>query len=138
MKRFKGKPPYNADGKTNFRYTSGKPGVYVILREGEIVYIGHSKSDVYKTLYRHFQSWNDPTQVRVTFNKQLKRRKFICRVVLCTPMQAERLERALILKHKPKYNTFKYTLFDETAAEKRAVSKVVAEFIGTRVEEVPF
>lgn len=138
MRKFRGQPPYNAHGKTNFRYTSGKSGVYLIYRDAKIVYIGSSKSDVYKTMYRHFQSWDDPTQIRVTFKKQLQRRKFMCRVVLCTPLQAERLERALIVKHKPKYNTFKYLLFDETATEKRAVSKVVKDFIGAKVETCPF
>lgn len=138
MRKFRGQPPYNKEGKTNFRYTSGKPGVYLIYRDGVLVYIGSSKSDVYKTMYRHFQSWNDPTQVRVTFQKQLKRRQFRCRVVLTTPIQAERLERALIVKHKPKYNTYKYLLFDETERERRAKTKLVKEFIGTPVESCPF
>lgn len=138
MRKFKSQPPYNKDGKTNFRYTAGKSGVYLIYRDGKLVYIGSSKSDVYKTMYRHFQAWNDPTQVRVTFQKQLNRRKFLCRVVLATPRQSERLERALIVKHKPQYNTLKYLLFSESTEEKKAVSKCVAEFIGTPVESCPF
>lgn len=35
------------------------PGVYIIKQYGVIVYVGYSRTDVWKVLYRHFQQWTD-------------------------------------------------------------------------------
>lgn len=92
-------PPYNAEGKTVFPGTRGRPGVYLVKEAGNIVYVGHSSSDLYKTMYRHFQSWHDK-QYRATYPKTGP----TVRVVLTTAAQAPRLEAALIRKHRPRDN----------------------------------
>lgn len=134
MRKFRTQPPYNKDGKTNFRYTAGKSGVYLIYKNGSLVYVGMSKTNVYRTMYRHFQKWDDPSQVRVTYNPRSTRNAFSCRVVLCTPLQAENLEKVLIRKHKPKDNPNKYLTFTPTAKH----TKAIQDFIGTPVESCPF
>jgi hypothetical protein len=59
MKKTRYKEPYNKYGKTNFGFTENKSGVYLIKskRTNKIVYVGYSASNLYKTMYRHFQSW---------------------------------------------------------------------------------
>jgi excinuclease UvrABC nuclease subunit len=83
-------------------YTAQLPGVYVIYKNEKIVYVGYSSYNVYKTLYRHFQSWYDETQKRIVYSKNDPRIKV--RVVYCSPTKAKKLETALIFKHKPKDN----------------------------------
>lgn len=101
-------PPYNNKGKTTFNIRN-KPGVYLIYKNSELLYVGFSASDVYKALYRHLQEWNDPKQQRVTY-KQIKGIKV--RVVYTrTGAKARSLEEALILKHKPPHNINKYDGF---------------------------
>ena len=99
MKKSRFKPPYNKEGlKTMFPKLRGKSGVYIIksIRTGKIVYIGHSQSDLYKTMYRHFQSWNDESQIRTTYPKK----GYTVRIVLTSKTRAKWLEKALILKYK--------------------------------------
>ncbi len=134
MRKFRTKSPYDKDGKTNFKYTNGKSGVYLIYKDSKLMYVGMSGSNLYKTMYRHFQSWEDSTQIRTTYNGKSTRNKFTCRVVLCSPSKAASLEKMIIIKHKPKDNPIKYLLFKPM---KRDV-KVLNEFIGTPVESCPF
>ena len=123
-------------------YFKGKAGCYIIKRGIKIVYIGYSSSDVYKTMYRHFQSWNDKTQKRVTYPKTAADLKV--KIVLCTPRQAPRLESALIRKHKPKDNTMKLeSLF--LSEEKRSMqsyqtSQIIKadDFADVDKNETPF
>jgi len=62
-------PPYNETGGTTFKDTVSKPGVYLIKNSvGEIIYVGYSKNNLYRTLYRHFQVWNDRNP-RITYKK---------------------------------------------------------------------
>jgi len=95
--------PYNKDGTTNLGFSKSKAGVYIIKKSDKIVYIGYSATNLYKTLTRHFQSWEDNTQVRVSYGKY-QRDSITVRVIVTTPARAEKLERALILKHEPKDN----------------------------------
>ena len=71
MKKSKWRPPYTKDGKTNFPLRK-KSGVYLIKKKdlGSIVYVGFSGSDLYKTMYRHFQQWTHPQQPVVTYVNQ--------------------------------------------------------------------
>ena len=96
--------PYLISSRTAFPKRK-KSGVYLIKRNS-ILYIGMSQTDLYKTMYRHFQSWQDKKQVRVTYSKN--DRSIFVRVIYCTPVRAERLEKALILKYNPKDNPEKY------------------------------
>lgn len=113
LRRTRFLPPYTPSGRTTFPQTA-TPGVYLIQKAGEIRYVGYSAKDLYKTLYRHFQEWNDPRGERVVY-KQLHDVRV--RVLYTrTGAQARELERALILHHKPKDNTEKhrgYRLTDE-------------------------
>lgn len=101
--------PVYVNGKPNpelVRADKRRPGVYLIKVRGELRYIGHSASNVYKTLTRHFQSWEDRSQVRITYPKA----SYVTgRVVYTnTGRQAAQLETALILKHRPPDNPKKY------------------------------
>lgn len=103
---------YTAPGKTSrpVRAARGKAGVYLIRAKGakNPCYIGHSKGNLYKTLLRHFQRWEDPTQVRVTYPQDAG---YKVRIVTTTPTRAAALEKALIIKYRPKDNPDKLELF---------------------------
>lgn len=49
--------------------TKAQCGVYLIRsrQSKKILYVGHSQTQLYSTLYRHFQSWIDPSQHRTTY-----------------------------------------------------------------------
>lgn len=135
-KKSRFKEPYNGE-KTNFRFTNGKAGVYLVQNAaGKIVYVGMSASNLYKAMYRHFQSWKDRTQVRITYPKQ----GYKVRVILTTSKQAYRLERALIMKIKPKDNPDKLERFIQSAAEAAELKKYEAKPVDNWevLENVPF
>ena len=100
MKKTKWIEPYDGD-KTNFTSTQNKSGVYLIKENGSIVYVGYSKNNLYRTMYRHFETWNANQTVQ-TYNG--KNGNYKCRVLLTTPAQAMKLETALIVKHQPRDN----------------------------------
>ena len=107
--------PYHANGKTTFN-VQNKPGVYLIYVDDKIDYVGYSGTNLYKTLYRHFQKWNDPNQTRVTYNKN--RNDITVRVVYTvTPNHAFKLEKALINKYKPKSNPSQYLDYTPTKGD---------------------
>jgi len=79
-----------------------RPGVYIVKKGNDILYIGFSGSDVIRTMYRHFYNWGDE-QLRIVFNQEDKNIKV--RVIYTnTPGQAAKLESALLKKYKTKYN----------------------------------
>lgn len=97
--------PYQANGRTTFGIR-GKPGVYLIYKAGEVVYVGYSGTNLYKAMYRHFQRWNDPNQNRVTYSDLSN---ITVRVVYTNnSYRAERLEKALINRYQPPDNTVTY------------------------------
>lgn len=130
MIKTRAKKPYSEDGKTNFP-ARNKSGVYLIYKAGKLRYVGQSGYDVYKTMYRHFQDWNDKKQTRI-FYKQLK--DISVRVIYCSPAQAKTLERAIILKYKPTDNPDKLELFSLSKNEQKAL----AELQKTDFSDVPF
>lgn len=113
MKKFRFAPPYKKDGKTSFPKSQNRPGVYIIKENGKIVYIGYSGSNLYKTMYRHFQAWRDATQRRVEYNPK-GRKKYSVRIIYCTKSQAPRLEKMLIKKIGPRDNDEKYNSYQPT------------------------
>lgn len=142
MKVFKFLPPYKPTGKTTFPETKNRTGVYLIKKNGILVYVGYSENDLYKTLYRHFQTWNDKDQPgRISYKNQLNRNNFTVRVVFTTKKRAEALEKALIIKHKPKDNKLKYQAYikEATATEKNYIDSVkqIYEFAPV-LTEAPF
>lgn len=128
MKVYKFWPPYQANGNTTFPQTQQKSGVYIIKESGKIVYIGFSRTNLYRTMYRHFQKWNHAGQDVVTYHSKLTRHAYTCRVVLCTPTQAQRLERALILKYNPRDNREKYKYYKQGPADTKIVQQYENEF----------
>lgn len=118
MKKFKFIPIYQeADrNKTNISFATGKSGIYLIKEDNKIVYVGHSASNLYKTITRHFQTWNDRQQDRIVYPKN-KRHRYSVRIIFTTPKQSGRLEMYLINKMRPrdnekKYETYQQTLYD--------------------------
>lgn len=127
-------PPYKANGKTQFRDSIlDKSGVYLIKEDDRLVYVGYSAKNLYKTLYRHFEQWNHSQQKVTSYANRLRRKKYTVRVILCTPLQAERLERALVIRHKPRDNDQKYEQYRLELQDKT----VVKQYEQTEVE-VPF
>ena len=131
IKKTKYLPVYDGDKVNTALQLKAAPGVYIIKKNGVIRYVGMSASNVYKTMLRHFQQWDDPKQVRVTYSKNDPGIK--ARVIYCTPQQAARLERALIVKHQPqdnpnKYNNYVLDLADDRIIENVKYSEEIAPF----------
>jgi hypothetical protein len=132
MKQTKFFKPYAKPHKTNLKFTDGKAGVYIIKRPGTTkpLYVGMSQTNLYKTITRHFQSWPDNSQVRVTYSQ---RSNVVMRVIITTPKQAERLEKHLILKYKPTDNPGKVAQYQLDAFDRG----VVDAFINVETSLVP-
>lgn len=138
------KEPYKKN-KTGLRDKAvfnlrGKAGVYMIYdKNSTLRYVGFSGYDVYKTMYRHFQSWNDPRQIRVTYPRF---GGYKVRLIYCsTAKQAAKLEKALILKYSPPDNPNKYELDEMQPAEQKALREYLEENtapIVTDFKDLPF
>lgn len=115
--------PYDEKGKPAFKIRN-KPGVYLIYQKSKktgkniVKYVGFSRTDLYKTMYRHLQSWADPTQYRATFNPNNVTVKVI---YTDNGTTAKRLEGALILKYSPIRNINKYDGFILDEKEKAMI-----------------
>jgi hypothetical protein len=133
MKKTKTFKPYTKEGRCTLQPKQGeRPGVYFIYKDAKPVYVGHSQSNIYKTMYRHFQSWEDQ-QRRVTY-KNLS--GITCRIIFCPASKATILEEACILKYKPKDNEQKLQLYSDKQRD-----KIIIEFEDTgviNIEDVPF
>lgn len=125
IKRSKWLPLY-INGRLNkalkLDYRKRQNGVYLIKYKGKIVYIGYSAGSLYKTITRHFQSWKDQSQIRITYPQS---EVYKIRIVYTrTGNQAAELERALILKYKPKDNPNKYENYLFTKNEKNTITEI--------------
>lgn len=138
MKVFKYREPYTPDGKTTYPETINRSGVYVIKRDGVVCYVGHSKTNLYKTMYRHFQSWKDKTQVRVSYATVLNQHKFTVRIIYATPAQADRLEKYLILKLVPTDNPNNLAMFSPSEMEGKRILDTGNQYENTEVSWTPF
>jgi predicted GIY-YIG superfamily endonuclease len=116
IKKSKFLPPYKPNGRTTFGAAQSKTGVYLIKENDVVVYVGYSGSDIYRTLYRHFQYWNHRTQETISYAG--KRKDYTVRIVFCSKADAIRLERGLILKHNPRDNKNKYDSYLQTGRDK--------------------
>lgn len=95
--------------KSNFpqlKEKGSQAGVYIIKSKetGDLLYIGSSRTQLYKTLYRHFEQWNDKQQERYVYDKH----KYLVRIIYTTPERAAYLEAYLINKYQPRDNAIKY------------------------------
>jgi len=121
--KYKNLNPYNDKGKPTFKKRNVK-GVYIIRKKKVILYIGYSGVDLYKTMYRHFQDWNDYSQVRVEY-KNIGNLK-VDIILTSTKLEASRLEKALIIKYKPKDNPDQYWInFDVDQNEQEIYKEYV-------------
>lgn len=117
-------------------YTAQRPGTYLIYRAGRLVYVGFSSYNVYKTLYRHFQNWNDPQQVRIVYDKNDPDIKV--RVIYTTAARARKLEKAIIIKYQPKNNPDKYENYlDLNRQESKVIAEAENEFTANN-DDLPF
>lgn len=92
-------------GKTNLTDLRGKAGVYTIWEGSKRVYIGHSRSDLYKTILRHFQEWRDRAQpTRISYRGKLNKHTYRVSGFLTKPTDAIPLETELLLKYRPRDN----------------------------------
>lgn len=132
--KLRARAPYRADGKTTLSGIAGKAGVYIIRENGKIVYVGYSATNIYRTMYRHFQKWNHSQQEVVTYESRMKANKYSVQVTICSPGKAEKLERALVKKHEPRDNSNKY----EQYKLKLDDTKLVNDWIEQTTEESPF
>ena len=136
MRRTKYLPPYTDTGRTTFPARQ-RPGVYVIKKAGRLRYIGYSRSDVYKALYRHFQAWNDSSrpEPRVVYRNLNDVRVRV--IYTDSPAQASRLERALIIRFTPPDNPQQLLNLTTTADMERTMHAAAnAEWLP--VSDVPF
>lgn len=123
LKKSKLKEPYKSHPYFMVHRTSfpkrNSAGVYLIYKNDVLRYVGFSRSDVYKSLYRHFQKWNDRKQQRVVYENKTGIK---VRVIYCnTGANADRLEKALIIKLKPKDNIDKYWITNEIDEKEKAI-----------------
>ena len=112
MKAIKTKwfPPYvlkNNKLKPNLKIASKQfnSGVYIVkdAKTNKILYVGYSGTQLYKTIYRHFQVWTSK-QYRVRFNKS----GYKVKVIFCSPIKAQQLEKHLIQQYKTLLNKNQY------------------------------
>jgi excinuclease UvrABC nuclease subunit len=136
--------PYWKEGdrfKTNLDFLCSKchnSGVYFIKsnKTDEVIYIGYSAANLYKTVYRHFQKWHDKDQERIVYNKT----GYSIRIILTSPARAALLEKYLIQKFKPRDNELKYNNY----LSERQIERAEEIVDGTPtvsvddLEEVPF
>ncbi|MCX6252270.1 MAG: GIY-YIG nuclease family protein [Bacteroidetes bacterium] len=108
-------------GRTTFPDTRKRSGIYIIKENDKIVYVGSSRTNLYRTLYRHFEHWKHRTQEVVTYVNKMNRQRYTVRIVLCTAVQAIRLERALVIRHKPRDNENKFKQYTLDVIDKRTL-----------------
>lgn len=112
-------------------------GVYLIKEAGHIVYVGYSSSNLYRTFTRHFQDW-ESDQRRVEY-KNRNSAKLTARIIYTTPLQAQTLEKALIIKYNPRDNANKFESYALDFKDKELIKQVnQAEAVNFKNEPPPF
>ena len=119
------KTPYQDNGRATFKIRK-RPGCYIIYKNDVVRYVGFSGVDVYKALYRHFQTWNDKRQQRVTYERLAGIKVRV--IYTNTAGQASKLEKALIIKLKPADNIQQYWInYDVDASEQKIYDNYINE-----------
>lgn len=121
-------------------------GVYFLKdREtNKLLYVGFSAKDVKSTAYRHLQKWTDmrtdytkklQAYARVTFNPK----KILLKVIFCATIdEAALMEKFLILKYKPPFNTLKLDLYSVKESNYIETKLSTTSEWKTSYEENPF
>jgi hypothetical protein len=98
-------PKNGKRGKTNLKALQGKKGLYKIFENKKLVYIGKSYTNLYRTVLRHFQAWNDSAQLRrISYVNNLDSKEYTYSIELtpkATELQLMKKELALIIKYNP-------------------------------------
>lgn len=136
IKKYKFAKPYDRTGKTNFKFTDGKAGIYIIKENLKVVYVGHSQTNLYKTLYRHFQQWTAQQYV-TSYAARIKRNSYLISVLLTTPAAAPRIEKYFVLQHNPRDNKAKYNLFNQPEI-KNEKDEFFKQFREIEAQDLPF
>lgn len=105
------KEPFPSKGQFDerIRQAKGKAGVYIIKENNKIVYVGHSKTQLYKTITRHFHKW-EHTSRQVSYD--VFSANYKVKIIFTPKSEAKDLECKLILKHNPRDNQEKYSFCD--------------------------
>jgi hypothetical protein len=95
-------------------------GIYIIFDlNGNAKYIGMSSNNLYRTMYRHFQSWADRTQIRIVYNPE----KVKIAVCYCTDVEKiYKLEKALIIKYRDKTKLDNPNQYRSEESDKKATN----------------
>lgn len=138
---FRETPNFDTPNKYNLKHTKNKSGVYIIKENGIIRYIGYSyTNNLYKTISRHFQEWN-AKQTVISYAGDKVRYRYTIRVVFTSPTKAKKLERALLLKYRPRDNAEILNLLDKEEAEAAQIEKenkiVIEEYDNTEKFDYP-
>ena len=99
--------PYRARGQVASKLgrAFGKTGIYFIKENGRLIYIGYSGSNLYKTILRHFQTWNDAYQSgRISYKEHLDQKDYTVRIEYMPSEAAKLAECQLINEYKPRDN----------------------------------
>lgn len=105
---YKTKPTATKSGVSNIAHLSGKKGIYHIYENSTRVYVGSSTSDLYKTILRHFQQWEDSNQEkRISYKDRLGKFSYTVQIEEMdgkTQKEIENREYQLIAKYQPRDN----------------------------------
>jgi excinuclease UvrABC nuclease subunit len=116
--------PYLAPRNQTLKSTGA--GCYIIKKNGLVVYVGQSSTDVKGTLYRHFQKWTDRRSAWGRRNMIYERTTyfgqdvnlFTVKVIFTpTAYESQLLEFMLIKKLKPRDNELKNELYENHDTE---------------------
>jgi Uri superfamily endonuclease len=129
-------PPYKEKRKCSFKNLNRTKGVYIIKENNVIVYIGKSNYDLYKTLYRHFQRWNDKRLYRVTYIDYMSSNSYLCAVIPTSDiLETDDLEKRLIFQEQPRDNREKYEKYNnERLIQEQPLEEVKEE----ELVDIPF
>lgn len=110
-------------------------GVYLIksIKSNKVVYVGYSKSNIHRTIYRHFQVWNDIRERKV-YNKT----GYLIRIIFCVPTKADRLEKYLIQKFNPRDNNFFYDDVLSNSEVEKTQETYATTIYAAPNEDIPF
>ena len=137
MQRTKWFEPYFPPAKTGGKFRAqmkgdwgkGTAGVYFIRHKATkaVVYVGMSTGQLKKTIYRHFQDWNDKTRNALWGSSERKsypKAGYELRFIETTPQQAQRLEKYYIGKLEPKDNAEKYKEYFKAETEAQTAANI--------------